>query len=109
MLRLHIVPECSIHPKEERLARDMHRRRLLVVRHRTSHILSLQSMISRNCGTGMLVRAIKRLDQDTDGIFFTKLHLVLAARSNIAAIRFLKERSKLIKKEIKPYTKLVKK
>jgi len=45
-------------------------------------------MISMNRGTGMLVRAIKRLDQETDEILFTQLHLVLAAKSNITMIHF---------------------
>jgi len=50
--------------------------------------LEPQSMISMNRGTGMLVRAIKRLDQETDEILFTQLHLVLAAKSNITMIHF---------------------
>jgi hypothetical protein len=39
---------------------------------------------------------------------FTQLHLVLAAKSNIAVIHFLNEKIKLIEKEIKSYTKLCK-
>jgi len=106
MLRLNILPEGYIYPKEERPVRDLLRRRLLFVKHRTSHILSLQSMISRNRGTGMSVRAIKRLDEGAAEILFTQPHLVLAAKSNIAVIHFLKERIKLIEKEIKSYIKL---
>ena len=50
MQRLGILPEGYIYPKEHRAVRDLLRRRLLFVQHSTSHILSLQSMISRNLG-----------------------------------------------------------
>jgi transposase len=81
--------------------RDLLRRRLLFVKHRTSHILSLQSMISRNLGTQMAANAIKRLDQGAAETLFDSPHLVLAAKSNIAVIHFLKERIKLIEKAVK--------
>jgi transposase len=101
MLRLHLLPEGYIYPKEQRPVRDLLRRRLLFVKHRTSHILSLQSMISRNLGTQMAANAIKRLDQGAAETLFDSPHLVLAAKSNIAVIHFLKERIKLIEKAVK--------
>jgi len=101
MLRLNILPEGYIYPKEQRPVRDLLRRRLLFVKHRTSHILSLQSMISRNLGTQMAANAIKRLDQGAAETLFDSPHLVLAAKSNIAVIHFLKERIKLIEKAVK--------
>jgi transposase len=101
MLRLHIVPEGYIYPKEERPVRDLLRRRLLFVKHRTSHILSLQSMVSRNLGTQMAANAIKRLDQGAAETLFDSPHLVLAAQNNIAVIHFLTERIKLIEKAVK--------
>jgi hypothetical protein len=54
----------------------------------------------------MSVRAIKRLDEGSAEILFTQPHMVMAAKSNIAVIHFLKERTKPIEKGIKPYTKL---
>jgi transposase len=48
LLRLNILPEGYIYPKEQRPVRDLLRRRLRFVRHRTSTLLSLQSMIARN-------------------------------------------------------------
>ena len=50
MYRLGILAEGYIYPKEHRAVRDLLRRRILFVRHRTAQILSLQSMISRNLG-----------------------------------------------------------
>ena len=101
MLRLNILPEGYIYPKDKRPVRDLLRRRLLFVRHRTAHILSLQSMITRNCGTQMSSRAIKRLEQRDAEILFDHPHLILAAHNSIAAIRFLKDRIESIEKEVK--------
>ena len=70
MKRLNILKEGYIYPKEQRPVRDILRRRLLFVRHRTSHILSLQSAITRNLSYKMSSRDIKRLDQsDADQLF----------------------------------------
>ena len=101
LLRLHILPEGHIYPKEERPVRDLLRRRLLFVKHRTAHILSLQSMITRNLGSQMSCRAIKRLEQGDAQTLFEHPHLVLAAQNTIQAIRFLKDRIESIEREVK--------
>jgi transposase len=106
MLRLNILPEGYIYPKADRPLRDLLRRRLLFVKHRTAHILSLQSMIDRNCGTRISCRAIKRLEQGTAETLFDSPHLVLAAQNNIAVIHFLTERITGIEKEVKSHITL---
>jgi transposase len=106
MLRLNILPEGYIYPKEERPVRDLLRRRLLFVKHRTAHILSLQSMVTRNLGIRMSCRAIKNMnEEDGEGVFDSP-YLVLAAKNNISTIRFLTERIKGIEKEVKSLIKL---
>ncbi|MDY7033512.1 MAG: transposase [Thermodesulfobacteriota bacterium] len=60
LLRLNILPEGYIYPKEERPLRDLLRRRLLFVRQRASHNLSLQSMITRNVGYNLCSNEIKK-------------------------------------------------
>jgi transposase len=106
MRRLNIVPEGYIYPKEDRPVRDLLRRRLLFVKHRTSHILSLQSSITRNIGYKMSSREIKRLDQcDVDQLFDDPF-LLLAARNSIAAIQFLKTRIVEIEKAVKSHIQL---
>jgi transposase len=106
MLRLNILPEGYIYPREGRPVRDLLRRRLLFVKQRTAHILSLQSMISRTLGMRMTGREIKKLKEvDVDSLF-DSYHLVLGAQNNIAAIDFLKQRVKLIEEEVKSQVKL---
>jgi transposase len=64
MLRLGILPEGYIYPKEERPIRDLLRKRRHLVKLRTSLIISLQNIISRNCGVQFRVNEVKRLKED---------------------------------------------
>jgi transposase len=106
MKRLGILPEGYIYPKEQRPVRDILRRRLLFVRHRTSHILSLQSMITRNLGDKMSSRDIKQLNASDADNLFEDPFLILAARSSISAIRFLGTIIKEIEQAVKSHVKL---
>jgi len=64
MLRLGILPEGYIYPKEWRPVRDLLRKRGHLVRLRTSLINSLQGIISRNCGCMLGVNKIKQIRED---------------------------------------------
>ncbi len=100
MFRLDILPEGYIYPKESRPVRDLLRRRLLYVKHRTAHILSLQSMITRNLGIRMSSREIKRLKEENIDKLFDSYHLRVMAKNSIAVINFLKTIIKGIEKEV---------
>ena len=106
MKRLNILPEGYIYPKEERPVRDILRRRLLFVRHRTAQILSLQSAIARNLSHKMSGKAIKKLREEDAEDLFDSPFLVLTAKSNIAVIRFLTKRIKTIENAVKSQAKL---
>lgn len=106
MYRLNILPQGYIYPKEHRPIRDLLRRRLLFVRHRTSHILSLQSMVTRNLGFKMSNNDIKKLKiKDAEGLFDSS-NLAFMAKNSIAAIEFLKKIIKGIEKLVKSQVKL---
>jgi transposase len=64
MLRLGILPEGYIYPKEDRPIRDLLRKRRHLVKLRTSLMVSLQNIISRNCGVSFRANEIKRLKED---------------------------------------------
>jgi len=64
MLKLGILPQGYIYPKKERPIRDLCRKRLQFVRIRTSLILSLQGIISRNTGQKISASKIKSLPQE---------------------------------------------
>jgi transposase len=63
LLRLGILPTGYIYPREERALRDLLRRRLLLVRQRTLHHVSLQSLIARHSGQRLSAYQIKTLTQ----------------------------------------------
>ncbi len=106
MKHLNILPEGYIYPKEQRAVRDLLRRRLLFVRHRTANILSLQSTIARNRGFTMPNNDIKKLNMDDAGDLFDSSNLVFMAQNNISAIKHLGKIIKGIEKEVKSQVQL---
>ena len=106
MLRLNILPEGYIYPKDKRPVRDLLRRRLLFVRHRTAQILSLQSSITRNLGYKMSARDIKKFDKPDADTLFKDPFCILAAGNTIATIRFLTTRIAEIEKAVKAHIQL---
>ena len=64
MLRLKILPEGYIYPKEQRPLRDLLRKRGHLVRLRTSLILGLQNILARNIGVKMNANRMKAVRTD---------------------------------------------
>jgi len=106
MYRLGILPEGYIYPKAHRAVRDLLRRRLLFVRQRTSHILSLQSMISRNLGFKMSNNEIKKLKPEDAQELFDCTNLAFMAHNSIAAKEFLKKIILDIENKVKSQVKV---
>jgi len=90
LLRLGILPEGYIYPKEERPIRDLLRKRGHLVRLRTSLIISLQNIVSRNCGVAIQVNDVKRLKEDRiSPLLEGNEDLALAGRVSKETIDFL--------------------
>ena len=106
MKHLNILPEGYIYPKEQRAVRDLLRRRLFFVGHRTANILSLQSTITRNLGIKMSSNDIKKLNMDDVYDLFDSSNLVFMAQNNISTIEHLGKIIKGIEKEVKPQVQL---
>jgi len=64
LLRLGILPEGYIYPKQDRPVRDLLRKRGHLVKIRTSLILSLQNIITRNYGVRLKANDIKRFREN---------------------------------------------
>ena len=70
LLRLGIIPEGYIYPKEERPMRDLLRKRLQLVQQHTAQILSFQNLITKNLDKKMNVNEIKKVsEEDVEYIF----------------------------------------
>ena len=90
MLKLDILPEGHIMPREERQLRDLLRKRLKLVQQRSAHIISFQSLVSRNLGCSLSSSEIKKLEDEEMNDLFNNEHLALSAKVNIAAMHNLK-------------------
>jgi transposase len=64
MLRLNILPEGHIYPREDRPIRDLLRKRMHLVKVRTSLIVSLQNIIARNNGFKLKTCDVKAISED---------------------------------------------
>jgi transposase len=101
MLRLGILPEGYIYPKEERPVRDLLRKRGHLVRLRTSLMLSLQNIIDRNYGLRVSGNDMKRLREDrVSPVFSGDEDLVLVGSVSKEAIDFLTRQIRKIEKVI---------
>ena len=106
MLILGILPQGYIYPKEDRPVRDLARKRLFLVRHKTSHILSLQSLITRCCGQRISANEIRKFTVEDLQRLLEKEYIVLSARANLDTIVFLKQQILHLEKAIKNKVKL---
>src|SRR5210317_1644711 len=106
MLILGILPQGYIYPKEDRPVRDLARKRLFLVRHKTSHILSLQSLIARCCAQRVSASEIRKFTVVDLQQLLKQEHIVLSAQANLDTIIFLKQQIKLLEKAIQKKVKL---
>ena len=102
LLLLGILPQGYIYPKAERSTRDLLRRRLLFVRQRTAHILSLQSMVARCSGRRISVNQIKQLTPTDATALFSDIQLGFTARCHVETIGFLTQQIRSIEKAVLP-------
>ena len=79
LLRLGILPTGHIYAKETRALRDLLRKRSQLVQLRTTNILSLQNLYTRNTGARLASNAVKRLSREQLEQRFADENLVLAA------------------------------
>ncbi|UCH80559.1 MAG: IS110 family transposase [Nitrospiraceae bacterium] len=101
MLRLKILPEGYIYPKEQRPLRDLLRKRGHLVRLRTSLILSLQNILARNIGAKMNASHIKALKIDhVTPLLESNDDLTLAGRVSKEAIDSLTKQIRSIERVV---------
>jgi transposase len=105
LLRLNILPTGYIYPKEERPTRDLLRKRLQLVRHRTSHVLSVKNILARNLGLRMKTYDIKKLTASEVQTLFPDKEMRVAVMSSIGLIQHFQEEidgiEKLLAKKFK--------
>ena len=94
LLRLNILPTGYIYPKEERPTRDLLRKRLHLVRHRTSHVLSVKNILARNLGIRMKSEEVKKLNTSDIKILFSDSEMRVAVAASVGLISHLENEIK---------------
>jgi len=106
LLRLGVLPEGYIYPKQERMVRDLLRKRGQLVHHRTANLLSIQSLISRTTGNSISATYIKALNiEHVDGVL-PNPDLVLALKANLAVMNSANAQIEILEKAVQDRVKL---
>jgi|GraSoiStandDraft_14_1057315.scaffolds.fasta_scaffold105531_1 transposase len=102
MLRLGLLAEGYIYPKEERGVRELLRKRLILVRQQTMCLLGIQGMITRYENVGLSGEKIKRLASEEDKIlsYLKDEHVRVATQSQLKILRCIMEQIALLEKSI---------
>ena len=85
VLRLGVLPEGYIYPRADRPVRDLLRKRSQLVRQRTTNLLSIQNLVTRNTGESLSANQIKGLDVQQVDELLPNGDLALAVKANSPA------------------------
>jgi transposase len=100
LLRLGILHTGYICPLEHRRVRDLARRRLQLVRHRSMHVLAVENVQARETGGRMTSNCIKRLDGQAVSELGYAPEVTLSVQCNVAVINALNEQIRRLEKYV---------
>ncbi len=106
MLRLDILPEGYIYPKEERMIRDLLRKRFQLVQQKTINLLSMQGLYARHLNMKLNSDQVKRLTERQLTIDFSDLNVRLAVSANLVMLLCLTKQIQQIERVLKQQLKL---
>lgn len=106
ILRLGVLPQGYIYPKEERAVRDLLRKRGQLVRQRTANLLSIQNLITRNTGSSINSNRVKTLDAKQVDQLLINPDLALAVKANLAMMQCGEQQIDLLERTIVDRIKL---
>lgn len=100
MMRLGILPQGYIYPREERAVRDLLRKRTMLVQQRTANVLSVQNLEQRNRGTKISSNEVKRLTAASIAEIYENGDLALALTATVKVIEALTEQTRCLEKAV---------
>jgi transposase len=100
LLRLGILPTGTILPKEQRAVRDLARKRMQLVRSRTTHILAIENITARQFGARMNSNQVKKLTDDEIDRMPLHADVALALKANLAVISAVNTQVDLLEKRL---------
>ncbi|MCF6194504.1 MAG: transposase [Kangiellaceae bacterium] len=106
MLRLDILPEGYIYPKEERTVRDLMRKRMQLVQQSTRNLLSIQGLYMRHLNYKLSSNKIKQLTIAKIETDFQSANTIQVVQSNLTIMNCIKEQIRKLESLILSQTKL---
>jgi transposase len=106
LLRLGLLPEGYLYPKEERAIRDLLRKRGQLVRQKVTQILSIENLFSRNKGSRLSADRIRTVSEAEVDQLLPQADLALAVKSTLSVYRCLVEEISRLEKVVKERMKL---
>src|SRR5881296_505344 len=106
LLRLGVLPEGYIYPKAARAVRDLLRKRSQLVRQRTTNLLSIQNLVTRNTGESLSANQIKGLDVQQVDELLPNGDLALAVKANLSVMCSADEQTKILERTVTQRVKL---
>jgi transposase len=106
LLRLGVLPEGYIYPRADRPVRDLLRKRSQVVRQRTTNLLSIQNLMTRNTGSSLSANQIKGLDVQQVDELLPNGDLALAVKANLSVMCSADEQTKILERTVTQRVKL---
>jgi transposase len=106
MLRLGILPEGYIYPKEEWMLRDLLRKRLQLVQQKTSNLLSIQGLYDRHLNKRLSGNKVKQLTEEQLVVDYADVNVRMAVNGNLIILNCLAEQIGLIERSLKQRLKL---
>ena len=100
LLRLGLLPEGYIYPREQRAARDLARKRIQLVRCRTAQVVSIENLIARHTGVRPSCAKIKRLKTDQVDLLELPPDVALALKANLAIGETLQRQIAILEKRL---------
>ena len=106
LLRLGVLPEGYIYPRADRPVRDLLRKRSQMVRQRTTNLLSIQNLLTRNTGSSMKANRVKGLDVQQVDELLPNGELALALKANLSVMSSADEQVQILEQTVTQRVKL---
>jgi len=100
LLRLGILPTGTILPPEVRTVRDLARKRMQLVRSRTSHLLAIENITARQHGMRISTTQVLRLTAEAINQMGLPSEVALAMQANLAVVTTLSTQIELLEKRL---------
>lgn len=100
LLRIKNFPDAYIYPREYRPLRDLMRKRSVLVKTKTKHMVSFINSVNRNLGIKIGSNKVKQLsDEDVEDLLDHE-YLVLSGKADISVVRHIQEEILILEKTI---------